>query len=71
MKLIPGVQLEETADPERGVELIAGRAVVGVRLHAGSRGRLQARRFTGSPTIRKWLPFVKMLVPCRWAQTLM
>ena len=35
MKLIPGIRLEETADPKRAVELIANTgAVVGVRLHA-------------------------------------
>jgi polysaccharide pyruvyl transferase CsaB len=47
-KTITGVELEETADPERALELIAGAgAVVGVRLHAVILGAAAGTAFYG------------------------
>ena len=47
-KTIPGVQLEETADPDRALELIASAgAVVGVRLHAVILGAAAGTAFYG------------------------
>ncbi len=47
-KNISGVQLEETADPDRAIELIAGAgAVVGVRLHAVILGAAAGTAFYG------------------------
>ncbi len=47
-KTITGVQLEETADPDRALEIIAGAgAVVGVRLHAVILGAAAGTTFYG------------------------
>ena len=47
-KSISGVQLEETADPDRALEIIAGAgAVVGVRLHAVILGAAAGTAFYG------------------------
>ncbi len=47
-RAVQGVQLEETADPKRALELIAGAgAVIGVRLHAVILGAAVGTRFYG------------------------
>jgi polysaccharide pyruvyl transferase CsaB len=47
-RAVQGVQLEETADPKRALEIIAGAgAVIGVRLHAVILGAAVGTRFYG------------------------